>query len=217
MFKFFIVILTFISFSANANLITYNTENELKYISYQSEDFGSYDLVWASAYNVQFVGFGCFGVESDEQYLNELYSPLPAGCNQLLSATQVVDYNDWGYYSDLSLQVDMNEFLESIYRDIYGNVPVSLLISNIFKDGNGQFDSFSIWNTSLINGNTVSGKSREEAVSNWTDPLLDTVTFSQTSTVYFRKSKIQPVPEPSTLLIFSLGLIALASRKKIFN
>lgn len=61
---------------------------------------------------------------------------------------------------------------------------------------------------------------------------IDTINYDRTAnnhfdgtianTFYFRESIVQPdntnsVPEPSTLMIFALGLIALASKKRLFS
>ncbi len=208
---------------SSASLITYNTDNNLNYITYQSDEHGTFDLTWASSYNVQFVGQGCLFLDLDpnESYLDTIHPDVnnPFGCNQLLAPTQPNGFDDWAFYSDLNTDITLNTLLEVIYKELYGDVAIQNMVSNIFNYESVQFNSFSIWNTKLLNGGSITDESRMSATSDWTQNGLMSLSAGPdvVSTIYFRQATAQPVPEPSSLMLFALVLFGFVARKKIAN
>lgn len=100
--------------------------------------------------------------------------------------------------------------------------------------------AFEYWNTyyeedldgsNVLNGKISSNLSWFVPVGEDTDSLteeqkiaqieeIELISSSFYDTFYFRQSQIgapSPIPEPSTLMIFALGLIALVSKKKLFS
>ncbi|PCI56407.1 MAG: hypothetical protein COB45_05225 [Gammaproteobacteria bacterium] len=95
--------------------------------------------------------------------------------------------------------------------------------------------AFEYWNTVIDGSTDVFDIANLQIRSNWswsvpaledTDNLTDvqktaqfneiiSINTSRFDTFYVRQTMSTPVPEPTTLMIFSLGLIALVSRKKL--
>ncbi len=127
--------------------------------------------------------------------------------------------------------------------DIFSDISGEQLLAKFKREG--QFvQAFEYWNsvfnTVLDDGDNLNNK-EISSMWNWNIPLdMDIEALSPIEkedldfeisdsdqntfydTFYFRASVAQtddstPVPEPSTLMIFALGLIALASKKRLFS
>lgn len=207
--KSFLVIITFVSsFASFAGLITPNTSSlaQNSYVTY-----GGYDWTWASTFNVQF--YFCDPKSDDntinyDTYLSTAYSGNACNnpfSNQLMS---VAYHQGWSFFEDLlpnsgsTLSVYLESFLTANQTSVL----------DLFTDSNGnKIQSFGYWNTSI---NTTSGFSAP-FVSDWrtkTRAAFFDVQSVFANTVYVRKS--QPVPEPSTILIFAIALLALSARSR---
>jgi len=112
-------------------------------------------------------------------------------------------------------------------------------ILSLFENGSSYIHAFQYWNSEFISpldgatgyADIVDEQIRSEMSITWSDYTnipgysaqgINNVTGASFDTFYLRESIIQTnnptlVPEPSTLMILSLGLIALASRKKLMS
>jgi len=151
--------------------------------------FDDKDWAWVSPVNVQFDS--CLStIVNPENYLTTVLDN--SGCANQLLAPQYRE--GWRFATDAEL-------------DIIFNV---LTLNSFYDFGASMFiQATEYWNTDYINidylnfqANLISGE--------WGDNK-DLETF------YVRDHNSQSVPEPSILLIFALGLMPLASRKKIFS
>jgi len=224
-----------------SSLFTGNTFAGLISSSLDSADtpvfisYNGYDLTWASSFNIQFYGEGCTDslypnlstngqAQPNAQWVNNDDNE----CNQLMSA----DYHQgWQFFETLNAQdniaADLDAFLIEIIEDRFKvTYDVSTPIMAAFQDLSGNLiQSFDYWNTG-------SGASHNEdaffnVASDWTEQTTNIANVFQgidmrlaTSTVYIRKQggvDPKPVPEPSTLLTFAIGLIALASKKRLIK
>jgi hypothetical protein len=178
------------------------------YITYDQNNDGvaDYDIVWVSSWAFQFYGCNTSGgsIPNQENYLTELYSGSVVCENQMFAPDYLND--GWMFFEqidglDVSLVVDL--FNDAKFNDL---------------SDSGYINAFSYWNTTTdltamiaqINSFSFS------AISDWTQlsPIganpFQTGDEYYSNVFYVRES--QPVPEPSTLLIFAIGLIGLAAR-----
>lgn len=198
----FICSLLFVT-TTQATLITTELAEDA-YITYQGIDFA-----WASMVNSEKF---YVGVDSH----NELLKPT--------------DHEGWDYATDEQL---------GLLTALSG----ADLLALFTREDGSYIHAFEYWNTvyDQVNdtANILAGEIRSQW--SWTAPegeiyddltsLEKTLQFLEIAntpltdfeTIYVRASQgednnpVQPIPEPSTLLIFSLAIIALASRKKLFN
>ena len=196
----FITSLVFSS-SSNATLITdsalLTSDN---YVTYAGNGV-TIDFAWASLVNVEYWG------DPDLDTTNRLYAP------EL--------HQGWGYASADDLDILLTNFTlddfsngdgtyiqaVSFWNSIFDDIVLRLNIGGVDMvfDGNlldyapGKVSSY--WISAGVDGSNVIGGGNE--------------TFYVRKT--FTQNPPQPVPEPSTLMIFALGLIALASKKRLFN
>jgi len=170
----------------------------------------NYDITWASNEN------------TERKYLSlQEY-------NILLSPTTHLGQR-WGFAGKDNLPEIADLFLGLTGQE---------LVSLFTNDNDGSFiHSFSHWNTLFTEPDTnsiVGGAYNLEQLNyrsqwSWSIPLVDdNIGQSQYqeivnvdgfgyATFYVRKTEVTAVPEPSTLMIFSIALIALASRKKLVS
>ena len=169
-----------------------------------------YDVAWASKVN------------SERWYFDNTF-------NTLFAPT----YHSGWEYAALNAT---NNSLE-IFSDLSG---VEILA--LFTDEDDNFiQAFEYWNTefssSVETANILIPQIRSEWAISWadyttkpeyalfaaiSDTYINNITAASYDTFYIRPSLVQDndptsVPEPSTLMIFALGIIALASKKRLFS
>lgn len=202
---FFIALL--LSSVAQATPITTQpaVENDTQAGSYIT--YNGVDIAWAS------------NVNSERWYLSL------DGYNTLLAPTI---YTGW-------------DFATTEQWDMITALSGSELLALFTRESDGSYiQAFEYWNTFYEADNNASNVLNGKIASNWswsvptnedTDNLndaqkiaqIEAIDFISTSfydTFYFRTTQTNnstPVPEPSTLMIFALGIIALASKKKMFS
>ena len=129
------IFLLFVSVS-HAGSISYNTEGDVNFITYAS-DFGNYDLVWASTFDVQFYGQGCDDSMASTDYLTQFPANLPSSCNHLLAPSQPLGISDWSFYEELAIfteqNISLNSFLLTIFNDAELTQIDSYTVSSDFK------------------------------------------------------------------------------------
>ncbi len=182
----------------NATLITDSTLlTSDHYVTYEGNGV-VIDFAWASPLNVEYWG------DPDLDETNRLYAPelhegwdyASASDIDILFANFTLDdfSNGDGTY------IQAVSFWNSVRDDIVlrlniGGVDV-VFDGNLLDYAPGKVSSE--WASSGVDGSQVAGSGNE--------------------TFYVRKTITNnPVPEPSTLMIFALSLIALVSRKKSFK
>jgi len=209
MIKLFIKLL-FVSFLVctplvHATLITPQDESTLElnvdYIQLELNGI-DYDIVWASSVNSQ-------RWHTSLSTFNTLFAP------------SYYNNSQWSYAG-----LDDIPDLLTIFngRDIY----------SLFYINQNYVHAFSHWNSIFNNVTNDDDINVDNVRSTWSwfvpDPDIDLTVGSEViaqqieisesgataDTFYVRKSSA-PVPEPSTLMIFALGLIALASKKRLFS
>jgi len=162
----------------------------------------NYDIAWASKVNSERWYF-------DSEF-NTLFAPeIRTG---------------WGY-ADLNSQTGTLD----VFSDLSGSEILAL-----FTDSNDEYiQAFEYWNSEFSSTDEIAdilapSRIRSEWVLTWDEynsdymgvhPYLNeshinNIPSASYDTFYIRVSQ---VPEPSTLMIFSLGLIALASKKRLFS
>jgi len=191
-----------LSNTSNATLITDSSLlTSEHYVTYVGTDV-TIDFAWASIVNTEYWG------DPSLVTTNRLYAPdLHQGWDyatendlDILFANFVLDDfdNKDGTY------IQAVSFWNSIFDDIVSRSTISIrgeLIETIDLENLGHYNRDSVssfWVSTGENGRYefLSGK----------------------ETFYVRKTNTSiPVPEPSTLMIFALGLIALASKKRLFS
>jgi len=169
-----------------------------------------YDVAWASKVN------------SERWYFDSTF-------NTLFSATY---HSGWEY---AALNATNNNL--EIFSDLSGTDILAL-----FTDEDDNFiQAFEYWNSEFSSSDEIANilipQIRSEWAISWgdyttepeyaalvdiSDSYINNITGASYDTFYIRPSLTQgndstPVPEPSTLLIFALGLIALASKKRLFS
>ncbi|MDX2367509.1 MAG: PEP-CTERM sorting domain-containing protein [Colwellia sp.] len=208
--KLFFVFSFVLSSVSQASLITALEIGDLSsedYIVFEYNDV-SYDVAWASKVNSE-----------------RWYIPGTTDFNTLFAPTI---HSGWEY---ASLNATNNSL--EIFSDLSGTQ-----ILDLFTDsGNNYIQAFKYWNSEFSSsnetGNILTPQIRSEWAVTWadyqamsissiSDTYINNVTGASYDTFYIRPSLIQgngptPVPEPSTLMIFALGLIALASKNKLFS
>ena len=195
---FFVFSLVFSTIS-QATLVTTNLSSE-DYILFDYNGI-SYDVAWASKVNSERWYFG--------STFNTLYSPtIQTG---------------WEY---ASLNATNNSL--EIFSDLSG-VEILALFTD---DNNSYIQAFEYWNSeftsSIETANILSPQIRSEWTITWEqyktnykgvdlysrEQDINNMAGAAYDTFYIRPSQI---PEPSTLMIFALGLIVLVSTKKLFS
>ena len=212
--KFSLVCCLAFSSLSQATLITPQDESELKlnedYIQY-TYDGTIYDIVWAS------------NVSSERWYVDRSYN-----FNTLFAPTYYLN-SGWGYAGESGIPE-----LTTIFTGLTGSE-----IETLFVVNNQYVDAFSHFNSifnGVTNNNDILNLNIKSSWS-WSVPASDidlsdmdqkraqrtdiTSTSGVTyDTFYVRVSSAAvndplPIPEPTTLMVFSLALIALVGRKKL--
>jgi hypothetical protein len=171
------------------------------YITYDDPNTGkSWDIAWASDVNSELY----FDV-------NNTYNTLFSANTQIGWTTMPVINGRLEIFSGWS-----NPDILELFR-----VGTSDIFTNAFEYWNSLYDTPFDVNDALTRG------MRSEmtlTLNDFIDPTAINYTPDQGSynaltvnnTFYFRDATVS-VPEPSTLMIFALGLIALASKKRLFS
>jgi hypothetical protein len=180
-----------LSNASNSALITNSSLlTSEHYVTYVGVD-ETIDFAWVSSINVEYWG------DPSLSTTNRLYEPSL--------------HQGWDFASDKELDILFNNF--------------SL---NDFKKGDNYIQAVSFWNTihddvvvkvnGMVFDSNILNFMRNNASSQWASSGVDgqNATGAEKETFYVRRT-INSVPEPSTLMIFSLGLIALTSKKKLFS
>jgi len=187
----------FSSASLQASIITAPLSQDA-YVTYNGLDWA-----WAAPVSVQFRNCSA-SVDNPSDYLSTLYDNIDPSCeNQLFSADV---HEGWGFFTGTQQE------LVAAMPDL-----------SSFDDGNGGFiDAFDYWNTTYSFDNTGGINpyyvQQGFVVSDWTTDAWRLSNLGYYNVLYVREATgntPQPIPEPSTLMIFTLGLIALASKKRI--
>jgi len=166
------------------------------YIVY-NHDGVDYDIVWASKVN------------------SERYYDLGVGVNTLFAASY---RESWSFTTPTQLLW---------LKELTSNGELSSLLTR--EDGS-YIHGFQYWNSLYIAPDNTRNIDSALIGSEWVWNVKDDDTYeegtmnqaleilnrdgSNADTFYIRATK---VPEPSTLMIFALGLIALASKKRLFS
>lgn len=187
----FILCVLFSSFVVNATLI-----KDTHYITVDHGNGNLVDWAWASSTSVEFIYLTEIelinGVETEISVLDNHFS-----APDTITGWRVASTDEFNY------------FLNNIF------------LSDFTKTSGDYITAHNFWNTNDIGVDSIDFSNRD-ITSSWVkDSTLD---YNQGlepdmhwfDTFYARTHvDTQPVPEPSTLMIFALGLIALASKKKL--
>ncbi|PCI52174.1 MAG: hypothetical protein COB45_13840 [Gammaproteobacteria bacterium] len=128
---------------------------------------------------------------------------------------------DWAWVSPVNVEYYTNTFTNTLYApelqknwQFADSALLNILKTELtladFTNGNDIIQAAQFFNSDF---DYVDSTEFDTASSEWiaqNDPLV--LFLNTAETFYVRPSK---VPEPTTLMIFSLGLIALVSRKKL--
>lgn len=208
MIKFFIkvnlVLCFLISSFAQATLIPLDIKelSDDSYIEYNHNGV-IYDIAWASTVNTQ------------------KYYDFDSGLNVNILYTPGIR-TGWDFANDEQLAL-----LKSLA--VSGE-----LLTRLTRDDNSFRHAFEYWNDYYTAPVGTGNVSAGNVASDWAwrfsggTPTADSlpeafeignVTGSFYDTFYFRvqDNGSTPIPEPSTLMIFALGLIALVSKKRLFS
>ncbi|MCJ8295370.1 MAG: PEP-CTERM sorting domain-containing protein [Colwellia sp.] len=187
-FKYILLITFLLPFLASATLLDVSEDiNDAAYQAFVT--FDDKDWAWVSPVNAQFDA--CLQeIDNAEDYLTTVL--VDSDCaNQLLAP---------GYREGW-------RFATSSELDTVFNI---LTLFSFYDFENSMFiQATEYWNTNYINID----------YSNFQDNLISGEWSDNTpfETFYIRDHLAQSVPEPSTLIIFVLGLFTLLSRKKLFS
>jgi hypothetical protein len=187
-FKFVLLIFFFIPSLSNATLLPVSDDiDDALYQTYVVHE--GRDWAWVSNVNVQF--YTCAqDIVNPEEYRTTVLAN--SGCeNQMLAP----EYRDgWRFATVPELAIIFNV----------------LTLSSFYDFDNDMFiQATEYWNTDIVNVDHFNF-SLNQISGEWGDN-------EEYETFYIRDHDSQPVPEPSTLLIFAIGLITLSSWKKLFN
>ncbi|AAZ27077.1 PEP-CTERM sorting domain-containing protein [Colwellia psychrerythraea] len=185
-FKYIVLIAFIFPFLASATLL--DLSNDIDDASYQAFiTFDDKDWAWVSPVNTQFDG--CLQeVDNPEDYLTTVLDNSDCA-NQLLAP----EYREgWRFATSTELDTVFN-----------------ILTLNSFYDFDKSMfiQATEYWNTNYIIGDHL----------NFQANLISGEWSSNKSfeTFYIRDHEADAIPEPSTLIIFALGLFTLVNRKKL--
>lgn len=196
-----IVLCFFITSFAQAALIPL-TIQELSKDSYfeHTIDGIKYDVAWASPVNTQ-------KTYISTQIINILYEPTIrtgwdfATAEQLTSLKSLASTGE--LLTKLTIGTDTYRHAFEYWNDYYTAPTGTAEIDN-----NDEIASTWSWSSSFTSAETPKIFDIDEFF------IINDIDEKSYETFYVRTSE---VPEPSTLMIFALGLIALASKKQIFS
>jgi len=192
MFKFiknsaFSLVFLLSSFATNATLMDSSLLTDDHYITVTHDNGSILDWAWVSSVSVNFTYDG-------GTLKNILYSP------DLIAGWRLASSNEFNYFSQ---NIDSNDFKNTINNP--GNGSDTHKIATYFWN-----DNYHNFNVNDLNNGYITSSWVENSEYNFFG-----ISYFETFYVRTHSSDPQPVPEPSTLMIFTLGLIALASKKRI--
>ena len=183
----FIICIFLTSFIANANLI-----QDINYITVDHGNGELIDWAWASSSNVEYIYVTEFVNGQEVQVLD----------NHFFAPETILGWR-------LASTSEFNYFLNNIFLSDFTKADGSFITAHSFWNTNDTAPNSDDFNLRDITSTWV-----ENSVLDFNRGLMpDNYWFD---TFYVRTHQdVQSVPEPTTLLIFSLGLIALVTRKKM--
>ena len=199
---FIFIISLVLSNTSNATLITDSSLlTSDHYVTYVGDGL-TIDFAWASSVNVEYWG------DPDLDTTNRLYAPGT--------------HEGWDYADGDDLDILFSNFT----------------LANFSNDDGTYIQAVSFWNTVfddivlrlniggtdfVFNGNLLD-YAPGKVSSTWASSGIDgTATLGGSNETFYVRKTITPtndptpVPEPSTLMIFAFGIIALASKKRLFS
>ncbi len=218
--KSFIIFFAVIAFNTSAGIIPIPVSeiSNSHYVSYNG-----YDIMWVSATSYQFLWVDPEPTDIIyNDYQNIVYQNTGAQSNIIYNQLLSSDFNggDWQYFEELGLSGTANEFLIDIYENEFGiYTSGSSLLTDLFYE-NGQYKhAFEFWNATTENSLYILDDMQFNTDAKFASKK-EYHSGDYWDAIYKNSFYIRPknsVPEPSTLMIFALGLITLASRKKLFK
>jgi len=188
-FKFLFLFILSLPLIANATLLPLSND-------ISDEEGSAYivydnrDWAWVSPVNTQF--HDCAAEISDaDLYLTIVLEN--SGCSNQLLAPQYRE--DWRFATQQELIVIFDTLTLNAFYD---------------EDKSKFIQATEYWNTNFV-GIDYLNFAKNFIAGEWSDNIAFETFYVRT-----HSSNPQPVPEPSTLMIFALGLIVLASKKKLF-
>ncbi|MFT7006486.1 MAG: hypothetical protein ACJAXJ_000994 [Colwellia sp.] len=189
-----------LSNTSNATLIT-DPLTSANYVTYVGDGI-TIDFAWASIVNTEYWG------DPSLVTTNRLYAPdLHQG---------------WDYATENDLDILFANFVLDDFDNKDGTYIQAVSFWNSIFDDIVTRETIPIKGvlTEFINKANLSDYNRQTTSSSLLLSGIDGVGIAGANfeTFYVRKTNTStPVPEPSTLMIFSLGLIALVSKKRLFS
>jgi len=203
-FTFYLFIAVFLFFSTQSNATIISSDD---YIQYDSDGDGvaNFDIIWASSFAFQF--YGCTATISNrENYYADVYGSAAGEdiecANQLLAPEFVM--NGWMFAEQVS-GIDIGDIS-------------TLFASGEFENNGVYINGFSYWNTDAdaivsVNPFNLNVISDWRSLNPFGNPFGFNFDQRLFSNVFYVRESL-PVPEPSTLIVFVLGIIGLSMRKK---
>ena len=204
--KLFFVFSLVLSFASQATLITAINTDEISADNYIVYEYNNilYDVAWASKVN------------SQRWYFDNTFNTLFAPTIQ----------SGWEY---ATLNGTNN-------LDIFSGLSGTEILALFTDSNNNLIQAFEYWNSEFSSTTETSDilapRIRSEWIISWdqykndyptlADMYINNIPGASYDTFYIRPSLANgngstPVPEPSTLMTFALGLIALACKKRLFK
>ncbi len=197
MFKFIkksSFILTFLlgSFVVNANLMQL-TNND--YITVDHGNNNLIDWAWASSNSVEYY----YVTEMNNNGLYETTLDNHFFAPETVTGWRVATTDEFNY------------FLGNIFLSDFTNSDGSYITAHSFWNTND-----SVYDSGDFSLRDITSEWIEDSVLDYNQNLIPNNYWFDTFYVRTHSADPQPVPEPSTLMIFALGLIAFASKNKAF-
>jgi hypothetical protein len=223
--KLSIIFLSVIAFNASAGIIPTSVVDisDNHYVSYNG-----YDIMWVSATSYQFLWSGIEPTDIEySDYQDTVYQNTGTQSNIIYNQLLSSDFNggDWRYFEELGLSGSANDFLIDIYESNFNTYTNGVsLLTDLFFEGGQYKHAFQFWNatteSNLLILDDISFIGDFEFASQWEHESGEDWNAEFKNSFYIRQSAPTqpiPVPEPSAIMIFAVGLFTLVSRKKLLN
>jgi len=164
------------------------------YITVTHDDGSVLDWAWVSSNSVEYYYVTETINGQDETYLD----------NRFFAPDTIAGW-------DVATPDEFNFFSNNIFLSDFTNTNGSYITAHSFWNTNDE-----VFDSEDFNDGDIASAWVKDSTLNYNQNLIpDDYWFD---TFYVRTHTApNPVPEPSTLMIFALGLITLASRKKLFK